>query len=90
MKESPERAVQLYEAYVTIGRLMRDPANTFEYKMTPGDMVTFNNQRVLHGRTGFTVTEEGSRFLVGMYMDWDIMYSRLRTLARKFNFPCPC
>ena len=90
MTVSPERAIELYDAYVTIGKMMRDPANQIEYKMVPGDMVTFNNYRVMHGRTGFTVTDEGSRFLCGIYMDWDIMYSRLRALAKKLNVPSPC
>ena len=89
-KESPECVVELYEAYLTIGKMLRDPANVIEYKMIPGDMVTVNNHRVTYGRTGFTVTEGGSRFLVGIYMDWDTMYSRLRVLARKLNLPCPC
>ena len=90
MTVSPERAIELYDAYVTIGKMMRDPANQIEYKMVPGDMVTLNNYRVMHGRTGFTVTEEGSRFLCGMYMDWDIIHSRLRALAKKLNVPSPC
>ena len=89
-KGSPECVVELYEAYLTIGKMLRDPANVIEYKMIPGDMVTINNHRVLHGRTEFTVTEGGSRFLAGIYMDWDTMYSRLRVLARKLNLPCPC
>lgn len=89
-KGSPECVVELYEAYLTIGKMLRDPANVIEYKMIPGDMVTINNHRVTHGRTEFTVTEGGSRFLVGIYMDWDTMYSRLRVLARKLNLPCPC
>ncbi|XP_067058082.1 gamma-butyrobetaine dioxygenase-like [Acropora muricata] len=90
MTVSPERAIELYDAYVTIGKMMRDPANQIEYKMVPGDMVTFNNYRVMHGRTEFTVTEEGGRFLCGIYMDWDIIYSRLRALAKKLNVPSPC
>ncbi|XP_074606216.1 gamma-butyrobetaine dioxygenase-like [Acropora palmata] len=90
MSVSPERAVELYEAYVTLGKMMRDPANQIEYKMAPGDMVTFNNCRVMHGRSEFALTEQVSRFLSGMYMDWDIMYSRLRALSSKLNIPCPC
>lgn len=90
MNVSPERAVELYEAYVTLGKLMRDPANQIEYKMIPGDIVTFNNCRVMHGRSEFALTEQGSRFLSGIYMDWDIVNSRLRALSTKLNIPCPC
>ena len=69
---------------------MKDPANQIEYKMIPGDMVTFNNYRVMHGRSEFALTGQGSRFLCGGYMDWDIMYSRLRALSTKLNISCPC
>ena len=67
--------------------MLRDPANQIEHKMVPGDMITFNNSRVLHGRSAFAVTGQGSRFLIGIYMDWDMMYSRMRVLAKKFNIP---
>lgn len=38
-------------------------------KMEPGDLYIFHNRRVLHGRSGYDVTER--RFLQGCYMDWD-------------------
>lgn len=84
---SPEETVQLYQAYLMLGKMLRDPANQIEHKMVPGDMISFNNSRVLHGRSAFTVTEQGSRFLIGIYMDWDMVYSRMRGLAKKFNIP---
>ena len=75
----------LYKAYVTLGQMLRDPVNRIEHKLEPGEIATFNNSRVLHGRTAFQVTEEGSRFLEGNYLDWDIAYSKLRVLAEKYN-----
>ena len=87
MLVSPEKAVQLYEAYLTIGRMLRDPANQIEHKMVPGDVITFNNSRVLHGRSSFTITEESKRYLQGFYLDWDTIYSRMRVLAKRFNIP---
>jgi len=87
MLVSPEKAVQLYEAYLTIGTLLRNPANQIEHKMVPGDVITFNNSRVLHGRSSFTITGESQRFLQGIYLDWDGVYSRIRVLAKRFNIP---
>lgn len=66
--------------------MLRDPANQIvEHKLAPGDVISFNNSRVLHGRSAFTVTGQGSRFLSAIYLDWDMMYSRMRVLAKKFN-----
>ena len=87
MLVSPEKAIQLYEAYLTIGRMLGDPANQIEHKMVPGDVITFNNSRVLHGRSSFTITEESKRYLQGFYLDWDAIYSRMRVLAKRFNIP---
>lgn len=87
MLVSPEKAVQLYEAYLTIGTMLRNPANQIEHKMVPGDVITFNNSRVLHGRSSFTITGESQRFLQGIYLDWDGVYSRIRVLAKRFNIP---
>ena len=75
----------MYKGFITIGRMLRDPANQIDHKMGPGDIAVFNNSRVLHGRTGFQITAEGNRYLEGIYIDWDTMYSRLRVLTEKYN-----
>lgn len=87
LNSTPEETVQLYEAYLTLGKMLKDPANQIEHKMVPGDMITFSNSRVLHGRSAFTVKGGQSRYLHGIYLDWDIMYSRMRVLAKKLNVP---
>lgn len=51
------------------------------FKTTPGDILTFSNVRLVHGRTGYTDTEGNVRHIVGAYVDWDEIYSRLRILA---------
>lgn len=43
-----------------------------------GDIVTFANTRVLHGRVGFVATS--SRHLQGGYINWDEIRSRRRVL----------
>lgn len=36
---------------------LRDPSSSLEFSMVPGDLVAFNNRRVLHGRTAFDPTK---------------------------------
>ncbi|KAH8324074.1 hypothetical protein KR067_000329 [Drosophila pandora] len=72
-----------YESYAKFVRLARAEAHAF--KTRPGDVLTFNNIRLLHGRTGYDDTENNSRYIVGAYLDWDIIYSRLRVLKKRRN-----
>ena len=83
----PEMVQKVYEALIALGKMCRDPANRVEYRMNPGDMITFNNSRVLHGRSAFTITEKGNRLLEGCYFDWDLVNSRIRVLGHKLNLP---
>lgn len=55
-----------------------------------GDILTFDNTRCLHGRTGYTDEDNNTRHLIGAYLDWDEIYSRLRVLTlakQKSTFP---
>ncbi|XP_039962480.1 gamma-butyrobetaine dioxygenase [Bactrocera tryoni] len=75
----PLRAViPWYQAYAKFVRLARRDA--FAFKTKPGDVLTFNNIRLLHGRTGYDDSEQNVRYIVGAYLDWDIIYSKLRVL----------
>ncbi|XP_055594983.1 gamma-butyrobetaine dioxygenase-like isoform X3 [Uranotaenia lowii] len=51
-------------------------------KTNPGDILTFDNLRMVHGRTKTKPTkgEINERHIVGAYLDWDILYSKLRVL----------
>ncbi|XP_071831371.1 gamma-butyrobetaine dioxygenase-like [Apostichopus japonicus] len=52
-------------------------------KLRDGEVVTFNNTRVMHGRSGFTVdvsSAEQVRHYEGGYLEWDEIFSRLRVL----------
>lgn len=51
-----------------------------EFKTAPGDILTFSNVRMVHGRTGYTDTDVNMRHIVGAYLDWDEIYSKLRVL----------
>ncbi|XP_017145578.1 gamma-butyrobetaine dioxygenase [Drosophila miranda] len=67
-----------YEAMALFVRLAHEQACSF--KTTPGDVFTFNNLRLVHGRTGYDDTDRNVRHIVGAFIDWDIVYSRLRVL----------
>ena len=55
-----------------------------EFKMEPGDMVSFNNRRVLHARNEFD-PNTGERHLQGTYIDLDDFYSRYRVLGSLYK-----
>lgn len=73
-----EEVLPWYESYALFVRLAI--ADSHAFKTRPGDVLTFNNIRLLHGRTGYDDSEESPRYIVGAYLDWDIIYSRLRVL----------
>ncbi|KPP61627.1 gamma-butyrobetaine dioxygenase-like, partial [Scleropages formosus] len=62
--------------------LMRRPENVLTYRMEPGDMVIFDNWRLLHGRRRYSMDPEHPRHLEGAYLDWDVVMSRLRLLQK--------
>lgn len=47
-----------------------------EFKMEENDFLTFDNTRLLHGRTAFEANEK--RTIVGCYVDFDEIYSKYR------------
>ena len=51
------------------------------YRLNPGDVVVFDNTRVMHGRTAYTAA--GERHLQGAYSDLDGLYSTLYTLRKQ-------
>ena len=58
--------------------------NIYEQKLEEGEMVLFNNRRVLHARNAFE-PGQGERWLKGGYMDTDVVLSRMRTLREKLG-----
>ena len=69
------RAAQMFNAHCRSDRfLCRTP-------LQPGDLILFDNRRMLHGRDSFD-PQSGVRRLEGCYLDRDEILSRLRVLAR--------
>lgn len=49
-------------------------------------MFAFDNTRLVHGRLGYEDTSGNQRFVVGFFLDWDEIHSKMRVLKRKcFN-----
>ncbi|XP_058453205.1 gamma-butyrobetaine dioxygenase-like [Malaya genurostris] len=70
-----------YRAMALFVRLIHREA--VEFKTAPGDILTFSNVRMVHGRTGYTDTDVNTRHIVGAYLDWDEIYSKLRVLLSR-------
>jgi gamma-butyrobetaine dioxygenase len=72
-----------YESLRVFATVARDPRFQLTYPFRPGDLVGFDNRRVLHGRDAFE--SSGTRHLRGTYADHDDVYSRLRVLRRRLH-----
>ncbi|MGC3875196.1 TauD/TfdA family dioxygenase [Halomonas sp. GXIMD04776] len=71
-----------YAAYRRFWQLLHDPRHQIEFALDQGQMVAFDNRRVLHGRRAFD-PNTGKRHLQGTYLDMDMLESRLRVLKRR-------
>lgn len=56
-----------------------------KFKSKAGNILTFDNIRLLHGRNAYNDDEDNVRKLIGAYVDWDEIYSRLRSLTVKLK-----
>jgi gamma-butyrobetaine dioxygenase len=74
-----------YEAYRRWAELLTRPERQLNLRLAPGDCLIFDNTRILHGRTGFSVT--GRRHLQGCYADLDGLASTLGVLRREAEEP---
>jgi len=77
----PKRLSRFYPAYRSFMRMLRDPAYVRAFRLNAGEMVVFDNRRVLHGRQAFNPAT-GFRRLNGCYVDRGEFLSRIRVLAR--------
>lgn len=72
-----------YKALRTfIGLILEE---TVQLKLKPGQILGFDNTRLLHGRLKYEDTPDAVRHLVGNYVDWDEIYSKWRVLKAELN-----
>jgi len=72
---------KVYKAYHRLGNLLHDDKFQIKFRLNPGDIFSFNNRRVLHGRTAFD-PNSGDRHLQGYYIDRDEIIGRLNFLKK--------
>jgi gamma-butyrobetaine dioxygenase len=80
----PERLDIYYRARRLFDQRLRAPDFEIRFLLRTGDLVMFDNCRLLHGRTGFNPAE-GLRHLQGCYIDIDGPRSRYRVLRRQLG-----
>lgn len=69
-----------YSAYYKFSNLMYDPEFLVDFKLQRGQILVFDNTRILHGRTGFDLGEGVYRYLEEVYIDWDEARSKARVI----------
>jgi len=72
----------LYGALGRFWQRLRDPRYHLTIRLKAGEMLTYSNHRILHGRESFDPST-GSRHLQGCYITHDDVMSRLRLLDRR-------
>ncbi len=70
-----------YAAYRRWAGLLARPERQLNLRLAPGDCLIFDNTRVMHARSAFSVT--GGRHLQGCYADLDGLASTLAVLRRE-------
>lgn len=73
-----------YAAYQALMQRVRGAGYCISYTLQPGEMVIFDNRRVLHGREAFDPSA-GERHLRGYYIEHNEVDSKLRILARALS-----
>ena len=79
---NPNLMEKVYKAHHRFGKLLHDDKFQIKFRLTPGDIFSFNNRRVLHGRTAFN-PNSGHRHLQGYYIDRDEILGRLAYLKKQ-------
>ncbi|HIA61078.1 MAG TPA: gamma-butyrobetaine hydroxylase, partial [Pelagibacterales bacterium] len=77
----PDKMQKFYSAYRKFASLVHDKKFTVHFRLQAGDILSFNNRRILHGRTEFD-PNSGKRHLQGYYLDRDEILSRMNFLKK--------
>ena len=78
--------IAFYTAYRRWAELLAQPGRQLNLRLAPGDCLVFDNTRVLHARTAFSLNPGSSeRHLQGCYADLDGLASTLAVLSRSAN-----
>jgi alpha-ketoglutarate-dependent taurine dioxygenase len=78
---APEAAA-FYAAYRRFAAVLREPRFQLKLHLPEGEIVAFDNQRILHGRTAFSSARH-ARHLRGCYLTRDSVYGAAALLRRE-------
>jgi alpha-ketoglutarate-dependent taurine dioxygenase len=84
LRLSAHDARPFYVAYRGFAALLREPRFQTTVRLRTGDLVAFDNQRTLHGRTGFS-SAKYPRHLRGCYLTRDSVYCQTALLRRALD-----
>lgn len=91
-----ESELDLYQALADFESELNRPELCHEFLLREGDLVMFDNRRVLHARRAFrdrheqdSDVEEGepSRWLKGLYLDGEVVWDKLVALNQRVRGP---
>jgi gamma-butyrobetaine dioxygenase len=82
LRIEPRSAADFYRAYRRFAELLREPGHQLRFALRDGDLVLFDNQRTLHGRTAFSSARHARHFR-GCYLTRDSVYSETALLRRR-------
>jgi gamma-butyrobetaine dioxygenase len=83
LRPGGRHTAEFYAAYRRFAALLRDPSYHLKFRLRAGDLVVFDNQRILHGRTAF-LSAQHHRHLRGCYLSRDSVYSQAAVLRRGY------
>ena len=78
---APKKMEKFYIAYRRFAKLLHSKKFSLNFKLMKGDIFSFDNRRVVHGRSEYN-PNSGHRHLQGYYMDRDEITSRLNYLKK--------
>ncbi len=84
LRLAPCEAVPFYAAYRRFAALLRETRFQLKLRLAEGEIVVFDNQRILHGRTAFASARH-ARHLRGCYLTRDSVYSNAAILRREMS-----
>ena len=70
------RMEEYYRAYRKFAEILNDPQHQTSFHLQPGELLIFDNERMLHGRS--SIRENSGRPLQGCYADRDALASFCR------------
>lgn len=82
-ESSLEAARKLYRALRVFANETRSLENLLHWRLKQGELLVFNNRRMLHGRSGYNAVNT-RRHLEGCYLDHEEFTGRLKKLREKF------